>query len=74
MKTWELREKSKEDLTRLLLEKRSRLDELVALLHERKVKNVKERSAIRRDIARIKTLIREADIGPRKATAIVRPS
>ena len=60
MHTRELRNKPTEELTRLLMEKCSRLDELTALLHGRKVKNVKERSSVRREIARIKTLMHES--------------
>ena len=62
MKARDMREKSKEELERLLAEKRYRLDELIALLRGHKVKNVKERISIRRDIARIKTLTQEAEV------------
>ena len=57
MKARELREKSGDELVRLLAEKRARLDELEALLRGRKIKNVKERVSVRRDIARIKTIM-----------------
>ena len=69
MKARELREKSKEELRHLLVEKQGRLDELAALLHGRKVKNVKERALTRRDIARIKTLAREVDTAARSSVA-----
>ena len=52
----ELRKKSKEELSTLLREKQARIDELRFLLRQKKVKNVKELAAIRKDIARIMTL------------------
>ena len=55
MKARELREKSGEELVGLKREMRSRMDELIGLVHARKVKNVKERSLVRRDLARIET-------------------
>ena len=57
MKMIELRQKSKEDLAALMREKQSRVDELRFLVHASKIKNVKEAGAIKKDIARIKTLI-----------------
>jgi len=59
MKIQELRQKSKEELRSLLQEKRKRLEELNFLLHQKKVKNVKEPAAIKKDIARILTLLKE---------------
>ncbi len=59
MKAIELRKKSADELRQLLTEKRLRAEELGALLAQRKAKNVKERSLVRKDIARIKTLLRE---------------
>lgn len=53
----ELRQKSNEGLISLMREKRSRIDELRFLLRQKKVKNVKETSAIKKDIARIQTII-----------------
>lgn len=57
MKVRELREKTKEELRRVLEEKRSRHAELRFLSRQRKVKNVREISAIKKDIARILTLL-----------------
>ena len=57
MKMIELKQKSKEDLAILMREKQSRIDELRFLVHTNKVKNVKETAAIKKDIARIKTII-----------------
>lgn len=57
MKIVELRQKSKEELQELLQEKRTRADELRPLLHQKKVKNVKELSGVKKDIARIMTLL-----------------
>lgn len=59
MKISELRQKSKEELQGLLHEKRARVDELGFLLHQKKVKNVKERSTSKKDIARIVTLLKD---------------
>ena len=53
----ELREKSKEDLAVLMREKQLRIDELRFLLRQKKTKNVKETSAVRKDIARIMTML-----------------
>ena len=57
MKMTELREKSKEDLTVLMREKQLRINELRFLLRQNKVKNVKETAAIKKDIARIQTIL-----------------
>lgn len=57
MKMNELRQKSNEELASLMREKQSRMGELRFLLHQNKVKNVKETSAIKKDIARILTVI-----------------
>ncbi|MBI2053232.1 MAG: 50S ribosomal protein L29 [Candidatus Sungbacteria bacterium] len=54
----ELRGKSPEDLTMLLAEKRSRLAELRFLTAQKKIKNVRETGAVRRDAARILTLLK----------------
>lgn len=59
MKIIELRQKSKEDLFSMLDGERHRAEELRIELHERKVKNVRELGKIRKDIARILTLIKE---------------
>lgn len=57
MKAIDLRKKSKEELQDLLKEKKRRLDELSFMLHQKKVKNVKESYETRKDIARILTLL-----------------
>lgn len=57
MKTAELRQKSKEELKPLLEEKLQRVDELKFLLHQKKVKNVKELASVKKDIARILTIL-----------------
>lgn len=57
MKTNELRKKAKEDLVVLLDEKKRRKEELIPLLRGGKVKNTKELRGIKRDIARILTLL-----------------
>ncbi|MBI2640240.1 MAG: 50S ribosomal protein L29 [Candidatus Sungbacteria bacterium] len=59
MKTAELRKKTKEDLSTLLDEKKRRREELVPLLRGGKVKNTKELRGVKRDIARILTIISE---------------
>ena len=58
MKIAELRKKTREDLTALLEEKRRRKEELVGLLREKKTKNVKELREVKKDIARILTLMK----------------
>jgi len=59
MKPVELRQKTKEELENLLVEKQKRTDELGFLLHQKKVKNVKEMTLIKKDIARIITILKE---------------
>ena len=58
MKIAELRQKSKEDLKHLLQEKVTKKGELIFLLSQNKVKNVKEFGAVKKDIARILTLLK----------------
>ena len=58
MKIIELRQKNKDELSELLKEKKARLEELRFLSAQKKVKNVKEISVIKKDIARILTLIK----------------
>ena len=53
----ELRQKSKEELTSLLRDLRARIDEMRFLSHEKKLKNVREFSNVRKDIARILMLL-----------------
>lgn len=55
MKFTELKEKTNTELVELLKEKSGRVDELRFLLRQKKVKNVKELAAIKKDIARILT-------------------
>ena len=59
MKITELRQQPKEELERLFRVKRARIDELRPLLHEKKTKNVKETRMVKKDIARILTLLQE---------------
>ena len=59
MKIAELRQKSKEDLASLLAEKRRRILTLRSLVREKKTKNVREMSVVKKDIARTLTLLRE---------------
>lgn len=56
MKARELQKKPPEERERLLEEMRARVAELRFLLPQKKVKNVREISALRKDIARIETL------------------
>ncbi|MEK9148125.1 MAG: 50S ribosomal protein L29 [Patescibacteria group bacterium] len=59
MKTIELRKKSSGELRELLRDKRLRREELQVLLRQKKVKNVKELRFVRKDIARILTILKE---------------
>ena len=61
MKPSELRQQGITDLKALLGEKRKRLEELKFLSYRGKAKNVKEASAVKKDIARIKTIVKEAE-------------
>lgn len=58
MRASELRQKSKEDLQNLLQEKRERAEDLRWQLSQKKIKNVKELYLIKKDIARILTLLK----------------
>lgn len=58
----ELRQKSREELAALLAEKRERIAALRFLLMQKKTKNVKETGALRKDAARIMTLLRETQL------------
>lgn len=58
MKMIELRQKSNEELAILMREKQARIDELRFSARQNKVKNVKEIAGLKKDIARIKTLMR----------------
>ncbi|MEK7099033.1 MAG: 50S ribosomal protein L29 [Patescibacteria group bacterium] len=59
MKTIEMRQKSKEELGALLAEKRQKVLILRSLMHEKKVKNVRELLAVRKDVARVLTILAE---------------
>ena len=61
MKAIELRKKSIEDMKILLTEKLVRREELIFALHQKKAKNVKELKFVKKDIARIKTLVAERE-------------
>ncbi len=61
MKPNELRQKSKEELDTLLAQMRGRMAELRELVQQKKVKNVKEVPAVKRDIARIMTLLKQRE-------------
>jgi len=60
MKMNELRQKSREELAALLIQKRERIAALRFLLRQKKTKNVKEAAVLRKDAARILTLLRES--------------
>ena len=59
MKSTELRKKSKTELEKLLREQRERLRDLRFGLASGKIKNVREIRKIKKDIARILTLLIE---------------
>jgi large subunit ribosomal protein L29 len=59
MKAAELRKKSKEELKKILKEKRERLQKLRFDLSLGKLKNVREIRQTKKDIARILTIIKE---------------
>jgi len=59
MKTSELRQRSKEELQKILQDNRERLRALRFDLASGKVKNVKEIRKIKKDIARILTIFKE---------------
>ncbi len=61
MKPQEIRKKSKKDCLKLLREKKKRLSEVKFLGASTKSKNTKEARDLRRDIARIKTILKEAE-------------
>lgn len=60
MKVRELRQKPKTELDKLLKEKKTRLLNLRFDLSEGRVKNIREIKEIKKDIARILTLLNEA--------------
>jgi large subunit ribosomal protein L29 len=57
MKIKELRNKSKEELEKLLEEYREKLRQLYFDIHLKKIKNVREVRAVKKTIARILTLL-----------------
>ena len=59
MKALELRPKSKEELAGVLRERKARAEELGFLLGQKKIKNVRELAEVKKDIARILTLLKE---------------
>ena len=59
MKAIELRKKSPRELEALLRETLLHREEVAFSIRQKKEKNVKALSALRRDVARIRTLIRE---------------
>lgn len=62
MKAKELKQKSDIDLQELLKEKKSRLEELRFLLSQGKVKQVHEVGQIKKDVARILTLLGTSEL------------
>ncbi len=61
MKAVELSKKSTDELRQLLGEKLLRMEELRTLLVQKKAKNVKELGLVRRDIARILTVLQQVN-------------
>lgn len=59
MKTIELKQKSKDELTALVRDGQSRIEELRFLLRQNKIKNTKEIRNIKKDIARMMTIIQQ---------------
>ena len=62
MKPQELRQKSKKELQKLLSEKREKLRSLRFDLVSGKVKNVREIREVKKDIARVLTILKVKDI------------
>ncbi len=59
MKTKEIRSKSKDECLKIIAEKRRRLSDVRFTSASSKVKNTKEAFNLKKDIARIKTIIKE---------------
>lgn len=59
MKVKELRQKSKDDLGKILKENREKLRQLRFDLASGKVKNIKEVGILKKEIARILTILKE---------------
>ena len=60
MKTKEIRKKSKEECLKLIAEKKKRLSDVRFASTSTKAKNTKEAFNLRKDIARIKTILKES--------------
>ncbi len=61
MKAKEIRSKTKEQCLKAVNEKSKKLNEIRFSEKIGKLKNVKERSSLRKDIARLKTIMREME-------------
>ena len=59
MKTEELRKKDKSELKKLALELKKKLSDIRFKFSASQLKNVKERGNVKREIARVMTIIRE---------------
>ena len=62
MKTKELKALSKNELQNLLLEKRDNLRKFYFKISKGRVKNIKEAGEIKKDIARILTILRNTNL------------
>lgn len=60
MKTKELRQKPKEEMKRIVLESKEKLRQLRFDLASGKVKNVREMHRLKKDIAKILTILKES--------------
>ncbi len=60
MKVNELREKKDDELKKILSQKRDKLQDIRFKLSSGRVKNVKEARDLRKDIARILTILKES--------------
>jgi large subunit ribosomal protein L29 len=63
MKAKEIRKKNKEECLKVLEDKVKKMNEVRFSEKIGRPKNVKERAALRKDIARIKTTLREMELG-----------
>ncbi|MBU1136882.1 50S ribosomal protein L29 [Patescibacteria group bacterium] len=59
MKTKELKQKSKSELNNLLKENRGKIGQFKFDLHSKKIKNIKEAKELRKDVARILTILKK---------------
>ena len=59
MKVKELRQKSEKELNDLLNERKHKLGQLKFDLASKKLKNIKQIMELRRDVARVKTILKE---------------